>query len=79
VLKQVTALVIQRLNTFGLVRKGWIAHSHYAGYPTVAMRFTKSVKIARDVIEPLFCLFAGTALLGTPERLGKFVMAGFCR
>jgi hypothetical protein len=55
---------------------GQVAHSRYAGWPEVGMRFTKSEKIARQVVEPLVCVVVGAALWQVSEPLGRFVMLG---
>ncbi len=66
----------QRIYGLNLRRQGHVVHSRYAGWPEVGLRFTKSAKIARQVVEPLVCLVAGAVLFLYSEPLGRFVMLG---
>lgn len=72
------ALILQRLRTFSLFRKGVVWHSRYAGYPFLAMRspFVKTEGAAKT-LEPLFCLIGGALLCPLSEKLGVFVLTGF--
>jgi hypothetical protein len=73
------ALIIQRIGTFRLVRRGWRAHSRYAGYPALAMRLPwVTERVAVTLIEPLLCVLAGAVIFCTvSEAVGEFVMLSF--
>ncbi len=64
----------QRMYGFSLRRQGRVLHSRYAGWPEVGMRFAKSEKAARQVVESIVCVVAGAALWLFSEPLGQFIM-----
>lgn len=73
------AVIVQRLETFRLLRKGVAIHSYYSGYPSVAMRcpFVRKEKTAFLLIEPMTCAVLGALLCQYSEFMGAFLMAGF--
>jgi hypothetical protein len=72
----VAAVAYQRIYGIKQRQKGQVVHSRYAGWPQAAMRFTKSEKIAREVVEPLICVAAGAAMYTWSEPVGRFILAG---
>jgi hypothetical protein len=72
------AVIAQRLETWRLVRKGWVEHSRYAGYPWLAMKlpFIKKPVTAKNCVEPVLCLLVGALLCPLSEALGVFIMLG---
>jgi hypothetical protein len=75
----VAAVIVQRVETFQLVRKGRIEHSRYAGYPVLALKmpFVKNEVVAKNCVEPLVCVVFGIVLCTVSESMGRFVMFGF--
>jgi hypothetical protein len=71
------ALAGNRLRTVWMAFRGVADHSHYNGFPWLAMAlpFVKREGTAR-VLEPVLCFLGGQALLGVSVPLGEFVMAG---
>jgi hypothetical protein len=69
-------VLYQRIYGIRQRMNGQVVHSRYAGWPEVGMRFTKSEKIARQVVEPLVCVVVGAVLWLYSEPLGRFVMLG---
>jgi hypothetical protein len=72
-------LVIRRAESLSMPRRGLIEHSHYSGWPWLAIRFpfVRKVTTAVGLIEPLFCFLAGAFLLPLSQPLGGFVLLGF--
>jgi hypothetical protein len=58
-------------------RRGDYVHSQYQGTSCMVGRFGITDSAAKNVIEPLLCLFAGFCLCPVSEALGGFVMLGF--
>jgi hypothetical protein len=74
-----TAVAYQRLYGFRQRANGQVVHSRYAGDPVVGRRFTKSERVAREVVEPLICVVVGACLWSWSEQVGRFVLcASFC-
>ena len=63
------AVIAERLETSRLVRKGWVEHSRYAGYPWLAMKlpFIKKPVTAKNCVEPVICLLVGALLCPLSE------------
>ena len=48
----------------------------YAGWPEVGMRFAKSERTAKGLVEPMVCIVVGAVLWPWSEPLGCFILAG---
>jgi hypothetical protein len=75
----VAAVIVARVETFRMVRKGQVEHTRYAGYPALALKmpFVKNAVVAKNCIEPLLCVVCGIVLSTVSEAMGRFVMFGF--
>jgi hypothetical protein len=69
------AVILQRIKTFAMIRKGVVVHSRYWGYPRLAFMvpFVRKEKTARNVIEPWLCSAIGVALSYWSPGVGGFV------
>lgn len=56
------ALILQRIQTGLLIRRGERLHSRTDGVPVLAMLFTKSVSVAKLIVEPILCFLASIGL-----------------
>jgi hypothetical protein len=72
----IAAVAYQRLYSVKQRQNGNVVHSRYAGWPEVGMRFAKTEKVARGVIEPLVCVVVGGCLWSWSEALGRFILLG---
>ena len=71
------AVLLQRVWSAYLFRRGWRSHSRYGGYPWLAMNFPwVKTEMQALRIEPIFCLAAGALLWTVSPAMGRFVMAG---
>jgi hypothetical protein len=70
------AVGCQRVYGFRQRANGEVVHSRYAGWPEVGMRFAKTEKVARSVVEPLVCVVVGGCLWSLSEALGRFILLG---
>src|ERR1700731_68668 len=70
------AVIFQRIYSFGQRRNGDVVHSRYSGWPEVGMRFTKSERLARELIEPLVCIVVGAVVWPLSGPLGRFILLG---
>lgn len=71
------ALVIQRLITFSMLRRGWELHSHDGGWPLIGkLLFFVTKRTSLIVVEILMCFVLGAVLMSVSEFIGKFVMLG---
>ncbi len=72
------AVAYQRIYGFRQRANGQVVvHSRYAGDAVVARRFTKSERVAREVVEPLICIAVGACLWSSwSEQVGQFVLCG---
>jgi hypothetical protein len=68
------AVACQRLHGARQRANGQVVHSRYAGDAAVARRFTKSERVAREVIEPLICVVVGACLWSWSEQVGRFIL-----
>ena len=71
------ALVVQRITTWRLIRRGAMLHSRYAGRSllTKIPFFRNERHIA--ILEGLLCFGLGALLLAVSQFMGVFLMAGF--
>jgi hypothetical protein len=71
-------VVLQRIRSFALRRRGLSVHSYYAGLPWLAMLvpFSKTENQAKN-FEPILCLVIGGFVGIWSPTVGGFVMAGF--
>jgi len=69
-------VILQRLKTFELARKGVVVHSRYWGYPKVAFMvpFVRKEGTARGFVEPMLCILIGGALCSWSPGVGGFVI-----
>ena len=70
------AVAYQRVYGFRQRANGQVVQSRYAGDPVVARFFTKSERVAREVVEPLICIVVGACLWSWSEQVGRFVLCG---
>jgi|ERR1700722_7008543 len=73
------AVVIQRGRSWQAERNGGNVHSHYQGWPVLAMRlvpFVKRQSTAKIWVEPLMVLAAGRLICFISPFVGDFVMWG---
>jgi hypothetical protein len=70
-------LVIQRLITVSMLRRGCELHSLSNGWPLIAklLPFVRK-RTSLIVIEVLLCFLAGACMMGTSEFIGKYLMLG---
>jgi hypothetical protein len=69
-------LILQRVRTSRMLRNR-IVHSHYNGYPWLAMKmpFVRSLETATGTVEPLICFLGGAMLFPVSENLAGLIMA----
>jgi len=53
---------------------GEAVHSRYAGDAVAGRRFTKSERVAREIVEPMICIVVGAFLWQWSEPLGRFIL-----
>jgi hypothetical protein len=71
------AVAYQRVYGFRQRANGQVVvHSRYAGDAVLGRFFTKSERVAREVVEPLICIVAGACLWSWSEPAGRFVLCG---
>jgi len=70
-------LILQRIKTFSLWRKGAVIHSRYDGYPWVGMMipFLKTEERARFAETPI-CFIIGCLLIDYDSALSAFIAVG---
>ena len=70
------AVILQRVKTFALARKGVVVHSRYWGYPWLAFMvpFVRKEGTARGIIEPMLCSVIGWVLTSWSPGVGGFVI-----
>jgi hypothetical protein len=70
------AVILQRVKTFELARKGVVVHSRYWGYPKLAFMvpFVRKERTARACVEPMLCCVIGGALTYWSPGVGAFVI-----
>jgi hypothetical protein len=68
--------ICRRAETFKIAKNGHVLHSQYAGFPYWAMKvpFVRSEKIARDLIEPVFCFTTGILLCPLSVNVGGYIV-----
>lgn len=71
-------LCIRRGESVTMARRGQVEHSRYSGWPWLAIRFpfVRREQTAVGLIEPLFCLLAGTFLMPLSQPMGGFILLG---
>lgn len=71
------AIILRRIESFRLQRRGEVLHSRYTGTPLVLkFRFIKRETTAKNIVEPMLCVVIGALLCPVSEALGQFVMLG---
>lgn len=70
------ALMLQRITTASMLRRGRVWHSRDTGYPALAMKLTRNMTTAIRFVEPAMCLVAGVVLSLYSQVLGVFVGMG---
>lgn len=70
------AQICRRVETFRIIRNGHVLHSQYAGFPYWAMKvpFVKSEKVARELVEPVFCFITGILLCPVSVNVGGYLV-----
>jgi hypothetical protein len=75
-------LIVRRIEAVKVTRSGQVT-SHYDGWPKTAMKFTKSEKIAKAIVEPILVGLLGLMVLWfyqengwRPTGLPYFLLAG---
>ncbi len=74
------AQIWRRIETMRLIRRGAIIHSRYPGFPYWALKvpFVKSERVAKELVEPVFCFTLGIVLCPVSVGVGGYlVLCGF--
>jgi hypothetical protein len=73
------ALILRRIQTFRMLRRGELIHTRYSGYPWLAMKcpFVRTEHTAQLFVEPMGCIVAGVLLAHLSPGMGGFVLFGF--
>jgi hypothetical protein len=71
------AVILHRVKTFELARKGAVVHSRFWGYPKLAFMvpFVRKQQTAIGFVEPMLCTIVGGALTCWSPGVGAFVIA----
>jgi hypothetical protein len=72
------ALIVQRIWTAVVFRRGRMEHSRYGGWPWLALLcpFVRREQAAKCCVEPMICLLAGSLLMPLSPAMGGFVLLG---
>ena len=70
------AQIWRRIETLRLLRRGAILHSRYPGFPYWAMKvpFVKSERVAKELVEPVFCFTIGLLLCPVSVGVGGYLV-----
>lgn len=71
------AVIVQRIITFRMIRKGAVIHSRFAGHSLLLkIPFLRKEKYIM-AIEAILCLFLGVLVMAISQFMGAFLALGF--